>query len=298
MEPTSEERVNKRIYDRSNPEMAQARGHNKRVRDRYPEIWAKSSITNEELVEWIKQESPKGCAYCNKKVKEIDHKVPLSKEGEHAFHNLQMLCEPCNRSKRDMSDEEFRKLNEKRLKSSHNLTLAEYGITKSQLKDKMNRWRTLSLFKETNDLKKLPHYYSLKAEEDTEDGLISVKRIYMELADPTEYKVAVNLFGGLAHWRILCALPWFQEYLHQWRKELKAKIRSGATEKLISIADSSSQGALQALRTVITEDLIFKPFVIEEQEEAPRGAGRPAKVKVKEEIADDVLGADAARIGL
>lgn len=293
----SEERASKRVYDRSNPEMAQARGHNKRVRDRYPEIWAKSTITNEELVEWILKESPAGCVYCGKKVKEIDHKVPLSKGGEHSFTNLQMLCEPCNRSKRDMSDEEFRNINEKRLKSSNNLTLAEYGLHKSMLKDKMNRWRTLSLFKETTD-KRFPHYYSLRAEEDTEDGLISVKRVYMDLADPTEYKIAVNLFGGLGHWRTLCGLPWFMEFLSQWRKELKAKIRSGATEKLISIADSSSQGALQALRTVITEDLIFKPFVMEEQEEQKSGAGRPKKVKLREEIADDILGDDAARIGL
>jgi hypothetical protein len=299
--------ISKLEFDRSNPEQAQVRAHNSRIRLRYPEIWKISTITNKSLHEWVLAQ-PKDCPYkglnpgCNGIAKEIDHRVPLSREGAlHTLENLQLICEPCNRSKHDQTEEEFLKsLESQEVKKSipSKLSLADYGISKADLKDSIGRFRTVSLFKEMGHQTQsddYPCFFSLKLEEDS-DKYISVYRVYMTYQDPTEYKIAVNLFGGIRHWKLLCDQSWFKVYLHRWRKELKARLRAYATEKILNIADSSSNGALQALRVVLQEDTIFKSFL---DDDIPTvKAGRPKKEKEVLEIPNDTLKDDMARIGL
>jgi 5-methylcytosine-specific restriction endonuclease McrA len=51
------------------------------------------------------------CFYCGhftpEKERTIDHKIPLSRNGQHSVTNLVMACWTCNCSKRDLTDEEF-----------------------------------------------------------------------------------------------------------------------------------------------------------------------------------------------
>ena len=56
-------------------------------------------------------ESYNYCGYCGKKIAEkkltIDHIVPVSKGGQTTLTNLVLCCEPCNRTKRDMTPAEW-----------------------------------------------------------------------------------------------------------------------------------------------------------------------------------------------
>lgn len=280
------------LKDRSNPEYAQARGHNKRVRDKYPEIWAKSIITDKTLTEWIVGHKDDKCPYCQGPVKEVDHRLPLSKGGEHTLENLEMLCMPCNRSKHDMTSEEF--LEFKKNEPKRGLTLADYGIDFRVLKDKMKRYRTRSLFKEFWGRTKnqdWPPIFTLKGEED-KDGLIAIKRIYMEIGDPTEYKFAKAVFHDHTHWRHLCKQAWFMEFVKEWRLELKAKIRSSAVESLLAL----KEGNLQAIKVLASEDYAYNSY-LDDHDLSKRRVGRPNKPAAPD-IDDEVFESDAARMGL
>lgn len=50
------------------------------------------------------------CAYCGCDCStkyEIDHKIPLSRNGTNDFSNLALSCPHCNRSKRNKTDDEY-----------------------------------------------------------------------------------------------------------------------------------------------------------------------------------------------
>jgi 5-methylcytosine-specific restriction endonuclease McrA len=286
-----------RLRDRANPEYSQAKGHNQRVKERYPEAWAKSTITNDILADWVKTARMLACPYCANPVKEIDHKQPLSKGGEHALENLEMLCMDCNRSKGDMTAEEFKEFRNAHPVKPRYLNLRDYGIDYSVLKDTGKRPRTRSLFKEmwaTTKNQDYPPIFTLRGDDDV-DGLISLKRIYLDLGDPTEYRVAKAVFNDLRHWRKLCQQSWFTDYLNEWRKELRAKLRSEATEKLL---EAGTGGNVQALKAVVTEDFLFHSYLDSEEPRRKQRVGRPSKEPEDTSIDSATLDADLARIGL
>jgi 5-methylcytosine-specific restriction endonuclease McrA len=288
-----------RLYDRQRPEYSQAKGHNQRVKERYPDIWAKSTITNEVLTEWVMRERMLPCPYCGDPVKEIDHKHPLSRHGVHELHNLQMLCLDCNRSKHDMDEMEFKLWREKNPKvevKKKGLVLSDYGIDYTVLKDKMGRFRTRSLFKETwkkNPNLDSPPLFTLKGEDDV-DGLISLKRIYLDVADPTEYRFAVGLFRDPRHWRHLCSLDWFSPFRQLWQQELKAKLRSTAVDSLIRMSEDN----LAAIKAIATEDYIYTSYLDLDDSPTKKKVGRPTKDKFDNSPSEETIADDAARIGL
>jgi hypothetical protein len=104
----------------------------------------------------------------------------------------------------------------------------------SVFKDKVGRFRTQSLFREmnygTNDQDPI---YTLKAK-DPQGKLPSLKDVYMECADPTEYEFAMAAFGSWQHWEALCKLSWMEAYVLMWRDELEVKLRSEAIKVIIN----------------------------------------------------------------
>lgn len=284
-----------RVYDRSRPEYTQAKGHNQRVKERYSDAWAKSTLTNEVLADWVTSARLLSCPYCGDPVKEIDHKQPLSKEGEHTLENLQMLCLDCNRSKHDATDAEFRESRAKTPKVRKGLTLSDYGIDYTVLKDAGKRFRTRSLFVEMwklNPKRDMPPLFTLKGEDDVE-GLISLKRIYLDTLDPTEYRFAVGLFKDPRHWRHLCSLDWFRGYVEKWRLELRAKIRSQAVGSVIRMSEDN----LQAMKALYTEDFLYTSF-LDMDGPFKKKVGRPTKDKTEPVASEEQLADDAARIGI
>jgi len=112
-------------------------------------------------------------------------------------------------------------------------------IDSSIFKDVIGRWRTQSLFLETEvdpaTRAKYPPIFLLKEDKDR-DGLTSMKRIYMEQGDPTEYRAALAIFGCWDAWEnLVTKAPFFQPYLEKWRAELALRLRSEATNAIIDV---------------------------------------------------------------
>lgn len=166
----------------------------------------------------------------------------------------------------------------------------------NRFKDDGGRWRTQSLFRETSygSFKDTQYVlYTLKDYDIEIKGrkIPSLKALYLSLSDPTEYKVATLLFGGLAHWETLCNLKWFKDHVETYRYELEIKLRSEAFEKLRTKALSDDKDSLSAAKFI--SDGSYKS----------RGRGRPSKselaqeTKKQSEIQSRLQG-DAERIGL
>jgi hypothetical protein len=154
-----------------------------------------------------------------------------------------------------------------------------------EFKDSMGRYRTLSLFYETNTSTEEP-VFTLKPV-DTK-GYISMKRLYLEYSDPTEYSFAVAVLGSWEHWQRLSNCDWFQKYLEEWRSELEIKLRSEATREMYEQAMKGNRDAAKW---------------IADRGWDKRKAGRPTKEEVESERIkaariSDGLTEDAARIGL
>lgn len=97
------------------------------------------------------------------------------------------------------------------------------------LKDIMGRYRTQSLFEEFTNGRDIVPVFNLT---DFDTTTLSAKKIYLDIADITEYKVARALLGSWDHWVRLTETSWFQPYISSWRDELELKIKSEAIENL------------------------------------------------------------------
>lgn len=103
-------------------------------------------------------------------------------------------------------------------------------IKEALLRTPQNKMRTNSLIYEFSNDK--THVVFVLADKDRH-GMLSLHRLYMEIADPTEYEFAMQVFGSWKHWQLFTATKWFKPYLASWRMELEIKIRSDAIKQVI-----------------------------------------------------------------
>ena len=156
------------------------------------------------------------------------------------------------------------------------------------MKDKMGRFRTVSLFVEN----KLPGYvapYTLKDYD--HKGAMSMYLKYMEYSDPTEYSVALGLLGSWKHWQALTSADWFKPYVEQWRAELKQKL---AYERFTEMADAATKKKDLRATKWLDEKYGIRPV---------SKRGRPSKQEKAahlKEVADEhaMIKEEAERLGL
>lgn len=163
----------------------------------------------------------------------------------------------------------------------------------------MARLQTKALFFETT----LPEYriemepeWTLKERDHlANDGKTyrSMKRIYLEMEDVTEYEFAMATLGSFTHWETLCKSSWFKEHIDQWRKELNLKLKAKGMRSIIKAATIDENLSFQAMKYLADNQYIDKGGK----------RGRPSKEEVKAELrkeaeANKVFLDDAERIGL
>ncbi len=162
---------------------------------------------------------------------------------------------------------------------------------RDRLIDSVGRFRTQSLFREmSHQGDDHDPIFTLK-ENDPQGKLPSLHRLYMEVADPTEYDFAMLAFGSWRHFTHLSKLQWFAEYLDRYREELEIKLRSAAIKDLLLHA--RTKGGTPAAKFL--SEAGWKP--------KKHGRGRPSKEEVEGERRrlaqiDAEVGADAQRLGL
>lgn len=117
--------------------------------------------------------------------------------------------------------------------------------------------------------------FTLKDDDHEHNGktYISIKRLYLETADPTEYEFATKHLGGWSHWKRLCdSTTRLHPYINAWREELEVMLRSKGVRGVMLEAYSEGKGALQASKWLADKGWAEK-----------RTAGRPSKEEVVRE---------------
>lgn len=108
--------------------------------------------------------------------------------------------------------------------------------------------------------------YTLKDQDYEYKGKLypSIKRLYLECEDTTEYEFATTYFLGWAHWQRIASNVALQSHVETWRAELELKLRARAARTMISLAN---EGSYQA-----TKWLVDKGW-------EEKRAGRPSKAE-------------------
>jgi hypothetical protein len=126
-----------------------------------------------------------------------------------------------------------------------------YDEIKDQLKDSFGKYRTNSLFLEPlyDDSHGAP-IFTLKEYDHVHKGrkLISLQQVYLKIADPTEYKFAMEVFGSWDHWARIAKNATISPYIEKWREELELKLRSIGVRNIIEVAAISDTKNLPAMK--------------------------------------------------
>lgn len=145
------------------------------------------------------------------------------------------------------------------------------------------RWATKHLFLETYLDTLYPDVstvvYSLG--DDHTEKYQSLKKLYLEMNDLTEYKFATTYLGGWSHWQVLVGTEWFREHVLQWRNELELKNISEALIRIREEAEMDGRNAFQANRFLATRGWV--------QEDRTERRGRPSKTEIKKAAEEQAL---------
>jgi hypothetical protein len=163
----------------------------------------------------------------------------------------------------------------------------------NNLKDKVGRYRTTSLFWESRH----PDYeplYSIKEYdlEKPEGTYPSLKMIYLSYdhIPGYEYDFAKDIFGTWDHWVKLCNISQLRTDIQDWRDELDIRIKSQSLKAMMMASRDNDAKGVNAAK-----------YLAEKGYEKKRG--RPSKEEVSRETkiqsaANKELEADMERVGL
>lgn len=114
--------------------------------------------------------------------------------------------------------------------------------------------------------------FTLKEQDHELNGktYFSLKRLYLNTNDPTEYDFATTYLLGWKHWLRLCENKALRAHIDEWREELEIKLRSQGVKQIILQA-TGPLASVQAAKWVADRGW------------AVRGAGRPTKAEVERE---------------
>lgn len=155
-----------------------------------------------------------------------------------------------------------------------------------EFKDTQGKWRTQSLFLEFSwdeDAK-----YSLSDSHKEYKGKVypSLKQLYVEEGDTTEYEFANKYFGGWSHWKRLRGNKAIAKHIDEAQEELELKLMALGVKRIIE--HSKGDKGYQASKWLADRGW------------DTRKAGRPSKDEVEGELKrqakeDDEYSADILR---
>lgn len=150
-------------------------------------------------------------------------------------------------------------------------------MTKNKFKNSVGAHLVKSIFFEYDDVEKSSAVYTLKDYDHTYNGITypSLRRLYVGLADPTEYLFAEEYLDGWSHWKKLSSAAFFQEHLKEWREELDVKLRAASLLKIRETAAANQKESFQAQKFLVTGGW--------KSPDEKEKVGRPTKEKIKQE---------------
>lgn len=112
----------------------------------------------------------------------------------------------------------------------------EFVPDKNKFKDKMGRYLTQSLFLEyMYDTETA--VYTLKDDDYEFQGKVypSLRKLYLEMMDPTEYEFANKYLWGWDHWQKIVENKQMFSHIQKWQDELEVKIRAQAVKRMLDL---------------------------------------------------------------
>lgn len=135
-------------------------------------------------------------------------------------------------------------------------------IDKSKFKDSGGRYLTQSLFLEFNYNVDLA-VYTFDGEDKTYKGIVypSLKRLYLESEDITEYTFAKTHLYNWEHWQRMKENKLLRKHFDEWEDELEIYLRSQGLRSVVEMSENNFQAAKY----------------LSERGWDKRGVGRPSK---------------------
>lgn len=151
----------------------------------------------------------------------------------------------------------------------------------SKLKDDRGRLKTNSLFLETcltKDRKIRDALYTMKPYDHTYEGKVypSLKKLYLEMEDPTEYMFATTYLAGWDHWKRIVNNRAFTDDIEAWREELELKLRAKGFREVLKATESEGNIGLNASK-----------FLVDKGWKEKAGRGRPSKAEKEKQRKQD-----------
>lgn len=139
------------------------------------------------------------------------------------------------------------------------------------------KFRTSDLFIEMNQSES-PAYYTTSNQDRIVDGVVykSLKQLYLDEEDITEFDFANKYLEGYEHWEQFVNSTRLKDMIDQWRKELVLKIKSRCLKGIIR--DAVRENKYEANKFLITNGWVDKDH------EGKKVRGRPSKEEIKQEI--------------
>jgi len=124
------------------------------------------------------------------------------------------------------------------MKIDHKGVSYDWEVTREKMLDSGGRPLTQSLFLEINYTEF--SLYSLKDDHYLYKGELypSLKKLYLEMADPTEYQFATTYLLGWKHWNRLQDNKVLRVHIDEWREELEMKLKHLAHREMMLLVES------------------------------------------------------------
>lgn len=116
------------------------------------------------------------------------------------------------------------------------MTEQTFWPDRDKLKDPGGRYLTQSLFLE-HKYDTTYAMYSLSDQDKEYEGKIypSLRRLYLESMDPTEYTFATTYLSNWEQWQRICANQALLTHIEEWREELEVKVRAQAVKRILNL---------------------------------------------------------------
>lgn len=122
-------------------------------------------------------------------------------------------------------------------------------MTYESFKDKMGRWRTISLFYE-HRVDNYDPLFTLSEKGRTVNGthLPSLKEMYLDFEDTTEYLFVTEVMKtSWRHWLKMTENSILKTEIESWREELSLKLQAKGIKKAVELSEEGNYAATKLL---------------------------------------------------
>lgn len=146
-------------------------------------------------------------------------------------------------------------------------------MDKDKMIDDKGAALTQGLFLETSYGNTENVMYTLKPRDHTYKGRVlpSIKRLYLEMEDPTEYYFAYEYFLDWDHWQRIKKNKLIASHMKGWKEELEVRARAAGVRSLYDLAMDAEKPNFQAAKFLADGGWDKRP------------AGRPSNEAVQRE---------------